>query len=103
MNCSTIEQSLGQLVAAINTLKDVFIKKIQQESQQQIDKLDNLEQDYRRLQLDINALRTQLASQDSSDPIQQYTVGLSTSAEEVPSSTCAQAGAMFLVLSGCSI
>ena len=51
-------------------LKEAFIKRIQQESQQQIDQLENLEQDYRRLQLDISALRSQTGYQDTTDLIQ---------------------------------
>ena len=73
-NCHTIEQSLSQLIASLSMLKEAFIKRIQQESQQQIDQLENLEQDYRRLQLDIGALRSQTGYQDTTDLIQQYTV-----------------------------
>ena len=55
-------------------MKETFIKRIQQETQEQVYQLKNLEQDYRRLQLDICALRSQLGYQDTTDLIQQYTV-----------------------------
>ena len=55
-------------------MKEAFIRNIQQDSQQHINHLDSLEQDYRRLQVDTCALRLKIRHQDTSDLIQQYTV-----------------------------
>ncbi len=73
-NCHTVEQSLTQLVAAINTARQAFVKKLQQDSQKDIDQLETLEHDYKGMLQDISHLRSLLEVQDSKDLIQQYTV-----------------------------